>query len=108
ATGSIANTASVAAPAGTTDPTAGNNSATDTDTITSSADLSVTKSDGKTSVDAGVSNSYSVVVTNGGPSNVSGATVTDTFPAAFTGASWQRLASRGSSCPASRSRHSST
>src|SRR4029078_1675266 len=69
----------------------------------SSADLSITKTDGVASVNAGASNSYTIVVTNGGPFNVSGATGTDTFPAAFTGASWTCLASGGSSCTASGS-----
>src|SRR5206468_8864684 len=35
ASGSLSNTATVAAPAGVTDPTPGNNSATDTDTVSS-------------------------------------------------------------------------
>src|SRR6187401_694693 len=37
ATGSLSNTATVAAPAGVTDPTPANNSATDTDTLAPSA-----------------------------------------------------------------------
>ena len=44
-TGSISNVATVAAPAGVTDPTPGNNSATDTD-VPGTADLSITKTDG--------------------------------------------------------------
>ena len=50
ATGSLANTASVAMPAGLTDPTPGNNSATDTDTLTPQADIAVTVDDGVTSI----------------------------------------------------------
>ena len=53
ATGSISNTATVSPPAGVTDPTPGNNSATDTDTLTPQADLSITKTDGKTTCRAG-------------------------------------------------------
>ena len=45
-TGNLVNTATVAPPAGTTDPNNSNNSATDTDTPAASADLSVTKTDG--------------------------------------------------------------
>src|SRR5204862_52535 len=60
--GSVSNTATVAAPAGTTDPTAGNNSATDTDTVTPVADLAVTKTDGVSSVNAGGLASYTVRV----------------------------------------------
>ena len=53
ATGSLANTVSVAPPAGVTDPTSSNDSATDTDTVNLKADLAVTKTDGVTTVDAG-------------------------------------------------------
>src|SRR5207248_479038 len=40
ATGSLSNTATVSPPGGVTDPTPGNNGATDTDTLTPQADLS--------------------------------------------------------------------
>src|SRR5437763_597902 len=50
AIGSLTNTVTGAPPAGVTDSTPGNNSATDTDTLTPSADLAVTKDDNKTSV----------------------------------------------------------
>ena len=46
ATGSLVNTATVDAAAGTIDPVPGNDSATDTDTVVVSSDLSVMKSDG--------------------------------------------------------------
>src|SRR5207237_423142 len=46
ATGNLVNTATVAAPAGTTDPVSGNNSATDTDTPAPVSDLAISKSDG--------------------------------------------------------------
>jgi uncharacterized repeat protein (TIGR01451 family) len=49
----IANTATVTAPVGIPDPVPGNNSATDTDTTVVSADLSIIKTDGVTSVVAG-------------------------------------------------------
>ncbi|WP_022970509.1 DUF11 domain-containing protein, partial [Arenimonas oryziterrae] len=81
ATGTIANTVTVAVPAGTTDPTPGNNSATDTNNVTPVADLSVTKTDGAASVNAGGATSYTIVVTNNGPSDVTAATVVDTAPA---------------------------
>jgi uncharacterized repeat protein (TIGR01451 family)/CSLREA domain-containing protein len=42
ATGTLVNTASAAVPAGAVDPSAGNNSATDTDTLTPQADLVIT------------------------------------------------------------------
>src|SRR5204863_299163 len=76
-TGSVSNTATIAAPSGTTDPTAGNNSATDTDTVTEVADLAITKTDGVGSVNAGGSTTYTITVTNNGPSSVSGAILKD-------------------------------
>src|SRR4029078_1364699 len=64
--GSVTNTATIAAPSGTTDPTSGNNSASDTDTVTPVADLTITKTDGVTSVTAGTSTTYTITVTNNG------------------------------------------
>ncbi len=103
ATGNLVNTATVAVPPGTTDPTPGNNSATDTDTANPVADLAITKTDGTSSATPGTPITYSIVATNNGPSAVTGATVTDTLPATITGASWTCAASAGSSCPASGS-----
>ncbi|MBI1761244.1 MAG: DUF11 domain-containing protein, partial [Acidobacteria bacterium] len=77
ATGSITNTATISAPAGTSDPTPGNNSASDTDTVTPVADLSVTKTDGVTSVNAGGTTTYTLVISNAGPSAVTDAALTD-------------------------------
>ena len=65
------------------------------------ADLSITKSNGQSSVTAGQPVSYTIVATNNGPAPVTGATVTDTPPAALTGATWTCSASAASSCPAS-------
>jgi trimeric autotransporter adhesin len=85
ATGTLTNTATVGAPAGVTDPTPGNNSATDSDTITAAtADLSITKTDGVTTVPAGGALTYTIVASNAGPSGVTGAPVVDTFPAVLT------------------------
>src|SRR5213078_3799000 len=55
ATGSEVNTVTVSAPAGVTDTDLSNNQFVDTDTLTPQADLSVTKTDGKTSVVPGTS-----------------------------------------------------
>jgi uncharacterized repeat protein (TIGR01451 family) len=97
ATGVFTNTATVTPPAGTTDPIAGNNSFTDTDTLTPAADLSITKSDGVTNFVPGGSTTYNIVVSNAGPSTAVDSTVTDLFPAAFTAVSWTAVASAGSS-----------
>ena len=79
ASGSIGNTATVAT-AG--DINAANNSSTDNVTVTLSSDLSITKDDGVTSVNANGSTTYTVRVTNAGPSSVTGAILKD---AAATG-----------------------
>jgi uncharacterized repeat protein (TIGR01451 family) len=46
-TGNLTNTATITAPSGVTDPTTGNNTASDTDTQNSISDLSITNTDGK-------------------------------------------------------------
>jgi uncharacterized repeat protein (TIGR01451 family) len=97
ATGSLSNTVTVAAPAGTTDTNPGNNSFTDTDTLTPQADLAVTIDDSKTSAVPGASNTYIITVTNNGPSTAVGAAVTDLFPADFTNVTWTTTVSGGSS-----------
>jgi uncharacterized repeat protein (TIGR01451 family) len=87
--GTLSNTATVTAPAGITDPTPANNTATDVDTLTPQADLKITKVDnvGGSSITSttgtlvpGNTLVYTIVVTNSGPSAVTGATVADTFP----------------------------
>jgi uncharacterized repeat protein (TIGR01451 family) len=69
ALGSLANTATVTAPAGTIDTNPANNSATDTDTLTPVADMSVTKTDGVAFVFVGNGTTYTIVVANAGPSS---------------------------------------
>src|SRR5207253_544472 len=82
ATGNLSNTATVTAPAGTTDPVSGNNSATDTDTAAPAADLLITKTDGVTSVTAGdgLTHTYTITVHNSGPSDALNVSVADSFP----------------------------
>ena len=82
ATGTLVNTATVSSAVG--DPTPGNNSATDTDTLTPMADLSITKTDGVTTATPGGSVTYTITATNAGPSNAVSSTVADTFPASLT------------------------
>jgi len=102
-TGTLSNTATVAAPGGVTDPTPGNNSATDSDTLVPAADLSITKTDGVTSVLFGGSVTYTITASNAGPSNAFGATVADTFPALLTVTSWACVGAGGGTCTASGS-----
>ncbi len=100
ATGTLTNTATVTPPAGVTDTNPTNNSATDTDSLTPQADLSITKTDGVTSVIPGTSTTYTIVVTNAGPSTAVNQQVTDLFPAEITSVSWTAVASAGSSVAA--------
>jgi uncharacterized repeat protein (TIGR01451 family) len=99
AIGTMSNTATVTAPAGVTDPTPGNNSATDTDTLLQQADLAITKTDGVTSAAPGGSVTYTITASNAGPSNATGATVADTFPASLTG-TWTCVGAGGGTCTA--------
>ncbi len=98
ATGILSNTASIAPPALTTDPGPTANSATDTDNLTPTANLSIFNTDGAINEIPGTGITYTSTVGNAGPSNVTGATVTDNFPAALTGVTWTCSASVGSSC----------
>ena len=90
------------APAGVTDPTPGNNTATDTDTLGASADLSITKTDGVTTATPGGSVTYTIMATNAGPSTATGATVADTFPASLT-CTWTCAGAGGGTCTAAGS-----
>lgn len=88
ATGTVVLPASVTAPAGATDPTPANNTATDTDPLTPTADLSITKTSAPTAYVAGSPLTYTIVVTNAGPVDVTGATVSDTVPAPLGAFTW--------------------
>ncbi|NUQ84072.1 MAG: DUF11 domain-containing protein [Anaerolineales bacterium] len=96
---SLSNTATIAAPSNITDPNPANNSATDTNTILS-ADLSISVTDGQTSLSAGGPVTYMIGVSNVGPEPVVGASVVDNFPASLSGVTWTCSAAPGSSCGA--------
>ena len=83
ALGSLDNTATVAAPAGATDPVPANNTATSTVTLTPSADVQVAKSGPATAV-AGTNVVYTLTVTNAGPSDATSVTLTDPTPPGLT------------------------
>ena len=104
ASGSVTNTASVALPGGSVDPTPDNNIADDTNTISGEADLVITKDDGTTVATPGETTTYDIVVTNpSGPSDVVGATVTDALPVGATSMNWTCTATGGGACAASGS-----
>ncbi len=103
ATGVLDNTATVAMPAGVTDPTPDNNSATDSDTLTPEADLAVTKTDGVTVVQSGGHVTYTITVGNAGSSNCPTATVGDSFPSQLETVDWTCAGAGGGACTASGS-----
>jgi uncharacterized repeat protein (TIGR01451 family) len=93
-TGNLVNTTQIATN-NTTDPNASNNSATDTDTQASVADLQVTKTTPAVSYMPGNIVVYTVVVTNAGPSNAVGAVVADPLPSGVTVETWTATATGG-------------
>src|SRR5262249_59315207 len=81
---------------GVTDPTPGNNSAPETDTLTPQANIGITKTDGVTSEPPGGSVTYTITASSAGLSNAPGATLADTFPASLT-ATWTCVGAGGRS-----------
>jgi uncharacterized delta-60 repeat protein/uncharacterized repeat protein (TIGR01451 family) len=101
AMGTLDNTATIAVPGGASDPTPGNNSATDSDTLGASANLAISKTNGVVASVPGTDTVYTIVASNpAGPSDIVGATVTDTFPAACASSSWTCVAAGGATCTA--------
>jgi large repetitive protein len=101
ATGNIANTVSVSPPAGTSDPSTGNNASTATGVVNPVADIVVTKT-GPASSSAGSALSYQVVIRNDGPSAAHGASFSDVVPASITGVTAScGSALAGAVCPGS-------
>jgi uncharacterized repeat protein (TIGR01451 family) len=70
---------------------------------TGTADLSISKDDHVTTVNAGGTTTYTIIAGNAGPNDVAGASVLDTPPAGMTFTSWTCTPSAGSVCPASGS-----
>jgi uncharacterized repeat protein (TIGR01451 family) len=76
---------SVSVDSGTSDPTPGNNSDTESTTVRApQADLSLTKADSPDPVQTGQTLTYTLTVDNDGPQAAQGVTVTDTLPAEVT------------------------
>ncbi len=101
ASGTLTNTATVAAAVGVTDPNLGNNSATDVDTIRPVADLSISVTDNVTTVVTGRSLTYVIKVSNAGPGSATNAVVNNPWPSGLNLPNliaWQCVASTGSAC----------
>jgi uncharacterized repeat protein (TIGR01451 family) len=99
ATGLLSNTATVSVPAGFIDTEPADNTATDTDDLTPTADLAITKDDGQTTAVPGEQVTYTIVVSNAsGPSTMAGSPVSDVFPAELIGVTWTCTGSGGGVC----------
>ena len=83
AIGSLDNTATVAAPAGATDPVPANNTATTSVPLVPSAALQITKA-GPANAVAGTNIVYTITVTNAGPSDATAVALTDPTPPGLT------------------------
>lgn len=96
--GSITNTATIAAPPGALDPDLSDNVAVDIDTLTPQADVSITNTDNRTTAVPGTVDTYTIVVSNAGPSSAPGVRVVDNLPSELTNVTWTCAASAASSC----------
>jgi uncharacterized repeat protein (TIGR01451 family) len=84
------------------DDTASSSGAAYVFVLPASADLSISKTDGVTTVVPGQTVTYTITATNAGPSNAPASTVTDTFPATLA-CSWTCLGTAGGTCTAAGS-----
>lgn len=101
ATGTLSNTVTLT-PA-SADFSADNNSATADTTLALAGGLSITTTDGNSSVVAGSTVQYVITASNAGPSDAPGSVVTDTFPASLSSCSWTCAGSNGGTCSAAGS-----
>ncbi|HEY7947279.1 MAG TPA: DUF11 domain-containing protein, partial [Acidimicrobiales bacterium] len=83
ATGALVNTATLTLPPQFTDTNAFTSS-TDVAALAPQSDLSITNSDGVTSLTPGTTDTYTVTVSNTGPSDAVGLGILDTLPPGFT------------------------
>jgi uncharacterized repeat protein (TIGR01451 family) len=85
ASGTITNTASIAAPAGTTELAAADNSGTDGNTVISTAaDVAITNAAAPDPVNAGSTITYTLTAVNNGPIDAQDLAIQDNTPAATT------------------------
>ena len=96
--GTITSTARVGS--NVSDPNGANNTASASTTAISTADLSITKTDGQASALPGQLITYTIVASNAGPNAVTGATVADTTPGTISAVAWTCVGAGGGSCAA--------
>lgn len=97
--GSVVNTATVSVPATTIESNTGNNTASDTDTVTPTADLTLTKTNGVSSVNPAGTTTYTITLTNNGPSGAGGTVLTDPAATGLTKTGVSCVAAGGAACP---------
>ncbi|MFN8091158.1 MAG: C25 family cysteine peptidase [Vicinamibacteria bacterium] len=96
--GDVVNTATIAVPSGTTDPTSGNDSASVTTVVvaqTQVADVAVTKTGSAGPLAVGANATWTIVVTNNGPAAAQNVTLSDPLPA---GTTWVSTATTVGTC----------
>lgn len=98
ATGQVALSVQVIQAAGVIESNPIDNQATDVDNLTPRINLSLTKSDGRTTILPGDALVYTIEVRNDGPSLASGLSLIDNFPTELTGISWTCTTTQGGSC----------
>ncbi len=98
ATGTLANTATVTAPATVFELTSGDNTSTVSTTLAPTVDLAITKTSSPNPAVPGAQLTYSIVVSNAGPSDAAAATVADAFPDLVGSVTWTCTATAGSAC----------
>lgn len=99
AKGTLTNQARITAPGGTSDTNSANNvSSIVSTTLTQSADLTITKTDGVNSAASGSAVTYVIRVTNGGPSSVMSAVLKDPAVTGLSIASAACSAASGNKC----------
>ncbi len=98
--GQLVNTGQIETEAGSSDPDSGNNSSTVSATVSSVADLVISKSVDVSEALAGDPVRFTVEVTNEGPSSASSVAISDGLPPGFVNVVWTCSASATASCPA--------
>ena len=90
-------TAASTGPNAVADENPANDTGSQDTAVTPSADISITKDDGVTSVNGGGTVTYSIVASNNGPSDDPAVTVADTFPPGLMNCTYTSVAAGGAS-----------